>query len=191
LALGSHLGKYHSFWKLRDGRRVLLRPIVPEDEPLWLEMFQKFSDEAIRYRFFEQLKDTPHHVRMRYCDIDYDKEMAIVAELTEKGQKKILGVARLCMESDKKTGEIAFIVADPYQGLGLGTKMVDYVIRICKDLGLQSVYAVMLPDNLKAIRLAKKLGFVTSRLNDGMIKATLSLVGESRESGHSKATGSE
>ncbi len=179
MSLGSHLGKYRSFWKLRDGRRVLLRPIRPEDELLWLEMFQKFSDEAIRYRFFEQLKDTPHHVRMRYCDIDYDKEMAIIAELTEEGRKKILGVARLCMESDKKTGEIAFIVADPYQGLGLGTKMVDYVIKICKDLGLKSVYAVIMPDNLKAIGLAKKLGFAITRSDDGMIKATVNLAGES------------
>jgi acetyltransferase len=182
LAADAYPKEYVTSWRLRDGREVVLRPIKPQDEALWLEMFQRFSDEAIRFRFFEQLKDTPHEVRMRYCDIDYDKEMAIVAELAEEGRKKILGVARLCMQSDKKTGEIAFIVADPYQGLGLGTKMVAYVIGICRKLGLESVYAIMLPDNPKAIRLAKKLGFITTRLNDGTVKATLHL-GQSAPSG--------
>lgn len=183
MAAGSYPKEYVTSWRLRDGREVVLRPIKPQDERLWFEMFQKFSDEAIRYRFFEQLKDTPHEVRMRYCDIDYDKEMAIVAELTEEGRKKILGVARLCMQADKKTGEIAFIVADPYQGPGLGTKMVDHVIGICRKLGLESVYATMLPDNVKAIKLAKKLGFITTRADDGTVKATLYL-GQSAPSGN-------
>ncbi len=174
--------KYETCWNLRDGRVVLLRPIRPEDEPLWLEMFQKFSDEAIRYRFFEIMKDTSHKVRARYCDIDYDKEMAIVAELAEEGSRKILGVVRLSMEPDKKTGEIAFIVADPYQGLGLGAKFVDYMIEIARDLRLESIYGIMLPDNLKAIRLAKKMGFIITHLKDGTTQATLNLKEEPRES---------
>jgi len=167
--------KYETYWKLRDGRTVLLRPIKPEDEPLWLEMFQQFSDEAIRYRFFELLKHTPHGVRARYCRIDYDKEMAIVAELDEVGRRKILGVVRLSIETDRKTGEIAFIVADPYQGLGLGTKFVEYMIEIARDLRLKTIYGVMLSDNVKAIRLASKLGFTSTRLPDGTVKVELNL----------------
>jgi len=84
------------------GRTVLLRPIKPEDEPLWLEMFRKFSDEAIRYRFFEMIKNPSHEVRMRYCNIDYDKEIAIVAELTEEERKQIMGVVRLSMEPERE-----------------------------------------------------------------------------------------
>ncbi len=126
--------KYETLWKLRDGRTVLLRPIRPEDEPLWLEMFQNFSEESIRYRFFQIIKDTPHETRVRYCNIDYDREIAIVPELTEEGRRKILGVVRVSIEPDGKAGEIAFIVADPWQGLGLGTKLVDYAIEICKDM---------------------------------------------------------
>ncbi|MGF3522733.1 MAG: acetate--CoA ligase alpha subunit, partial [Candidatus Bathyarchaeia archaeon] len=116
--------KYEKLWSLKNGETVLLRPIKPEDEPLWLEMFQSLSEESIRYRFFQLLKDTPHEVRVRYCNIDYDREIAIVAELTEKGQRQILGVTRLSIEPDGKSGEIAFLVADQWQGLGLGTKMV-------------------------------------------------------------------
>jgi acetyltransferase len=167
--------KYETLWRLRDGRTVILRPIKPEDEPLWLEMFQNFSEESIRYRFFQILKDTPHETRVRYCNIDYDREIAIVAELTEEGRKRILGVARVSIEPDGKTGEIAFIVADPWQGLGLGTKLVDYVLEICADMKLETIYAIMLADNYRAMGLMKKMGFTVKYMDDGTVKGTLDL----------------
>jgi acetyltransferase len=167
--------KYETVWRLRDGRDVLLRPIKPEDEPMWLEMFQNFSEESIRYRFFQIIKDTPHETRVRYCNIDYDREIAIVAELTEKWRRRILGVVRVGIEPDGKAGEIAFIVADPWQGLGLGTKLVDYAIEVCKDMKVESLYAIMLPDNYRAISLMKKMGFGITYLEDGTAKGTLNL----------------
>ena len=85
-----------------------------------------------------------------------------------------MGVVRLIIEPDEKTGEIAFIVADPWQGLGLGSKMVDYMIEICKDKGLETVYAFMLPDNRRAINLLKKMGFTLEESQD-VTKATLNL----------------
>ncbi|MEM2971216.1 MAG: bifunctional acetate--CoA ligase family protein/GNAT family N-acetyltransferase [Candidatus Bathyarchaeia archaeon] len=167
--------KYETLWKMRDGRQVLLRPIKPEDEPLWLEMFRNFSEESIRYRFFQIIKDTPHEIRVRYCNIDYDREIAIIAELTENGQRKILGVTRVILEPDKKSGEMAFIVADPWQGLGLGTKMVDYVIEICRDIGVETLYSIILPDNQRAINLVKKMGFTVKYCEDGLVRTVLDL----------------
>jgi len=205
LVISPYPKKHEALWKLRDGRTVLLRPIKPEDEPLWLEMFKNFSEESIRYRFFEIIRDTPHEVRVRYCNIDYDREIAIVAELTEKGRRKILGVVRLINEPDGKNGEIAlaeltekgrrkilgvvrlinepdgkngeiaFIVADPWQGLGLGTKMVDYMIEICKDRGLEKIYGIMLPDNRRAISLMRKMGAKIQYLDDGTVKGLIDL----------------
>ena len=170
--------KYETLWKLRDGRTVLLRPIKSEDEPLWLEMFQNFSEESIRYRFFQIIKDTPHEVRVRYCNIDYDREIAIVPELTEEGRRKILGVVRVSIEPDGKIGEIAFIVADPWQGLGLGTKLVDYAIEICKEREIETLYAIILPDNYRAMNLMKKMGFTLSYMEDGNVKGILNLIEE-------------
>jgi acetyltransferase len=158
---------------LRDGRTVLLRPIKPDDESLWLDMFQNFSEESVHNRFFYMIKDTPHAVRVRYCDIDYSRELAIVAELKEERQR-ILGVVRLTIDSDQKTGEVAFIVADPWQGLGLGSKMVDYMIEICKDIGLESIYALVLPENCRTINLLKRRGFII-KYTDDVAKATLNL----------------
>jgi acetyltransferase len=167
--------KYETLWALKNGREVLLRPIKPEDEPLWLEMFQSFSDESIRYRFFQILKDTPHEVRVRYCNIDYDREIAIVAELTEEDRKRILGVGRLSIEPGGKSGELAFIIGDQWQGLGLGTKIVDYTIEIAKEMGIETIYAIMLPDNYRALNLTKKMGFKLEYLDDGTVKGILDL----------------
>jgi len=175
LVISPYPKKYELLWTLRNGQTVLLRPIKPEDEPMWLEMFQNFSEESIRYRFFQILKDTPHETRVRYCNIDYDREIAIVPELTEDGRRRILGVTRVGIEPDGKKGEIAFIVADPWQGLGLGTKMVDYVLEICKDMKIETVYAIILPDNYRAINLMKKMGFTTAYAGDGTVRATLNL----------------
>ncbi len=151
--------KYEILWLLKNGQEVLLRPIKPEDEPMWLEMFQSFSEESIRYRFFQMLKDTPHEVRVRYCNVDYDREVAIVAEMVENGKRKILGVSRVSIETDGKSSEMAFIVSDYWQGLGLGTKMVDYALDIAKEKGVENVYAIMLPDNYRALSLDQENGF--------------------------------
>lgn len=175
LVISSYPKKYETLWRLRDGRTVLLRPIRSEDEPLWLEMFQNFSQQSIRYRFFELINDTPHEIRIRYCNIDYDREIAIVAELTEEGHRKIAGVVRLIMEPDKKMGEIAIIVADPWQNLGLGSKMMDHMIEICKDKKLEVVYGEMLKENCRAIDLMKRMGFTIQNLDEDTVKVTLNL----------------
>jgi acetyltransferase len=167
--------KYEKLWTLNNGQDVLLRPIKPEDEPMWLEMFQNLSEESIRYRFFQMLKDTPHEVRVRYCNIDYDREIAIVAEQTQEGRRKILGVSRLSIEPDGKSGELAFLVSDRWQNQGLGTKMVDYVLDIAKEMGVEEVYSIMLLDNYRALSLTKKMGFELEYLSDGTVRGTLSL----------------
>jgi acetyltransferase len=178
LVISPYPKKYELFWTLENGQQVLLRPIKPEDEPMWLEMFQNFSEESIRYRFFGMLKDTPHEVRVRYCNIDYDREIAIVAETTIEGRRRILGVTRLSVESDGKSGELAFVVGDKWQNLGLGTKMVDYVLDIAKDMGVETAFSIMLQDNYRALSLTKKMGFTLEYCTDGTVKGVLDLKDE-------------
>jgi acetyltransferase len=175
LIISPYPKRYEMVWRMRDGRDVLFRPIKPEDEPMWLEMFQNFSEESIRYRFFEIIKDTPHEVRIRYTNIDYDRELGLVAVLQEGDRQRILGVVRLIEDPDGKRGEIAFIIADPWQGLGLGSKMMDYMIEISIERGLEELYGEMLPDNYPAQRLVEKMGFTLKRTRDGLIEITLNL----------------
>jgi acetyltransferase len=176
--------KYEVLWTLKNGQEVLLRPIKPEDEPMWLEMFQNFSEESIRYRFFQMLRDTPHEVRVRYCNIDYDREIAIVAETTTEGRRKLLGVTRLSIDPDGKGGELAFIVGDKWQNLGLGTKIVDYTLEIAKEMGVENIFSIMLTDNYRAISLTRKMGFNLEYLDDNTVKGTLDLSEEIFEARH-------
>jgi acetyltransferase len=175
LVISPYPEKYISLWKLRDGRTVILRPIKPEDEPLWLEMFHNFSQESVHFRVFQTIIDPPHEYSVRYCNIDYDRELAIVAEIEEDGKRKMLGVVRLNISPSEKTGEISFIVTDTMQGQGLGSKMVDYMIEISKDKKLEIINAIMLPDNYKAIKLLGEMGFTIESMDDGTQKATLDL----------------
>jgi acetyltransferase len=175
LVISPYPKKYEARWTMRSGQEVLLRPIKPEDEPLWLEMFKGFSEESIRYRFFQVIKDTPHEVRVRYCNIDYDREIAIVAELVDGGKKRFLGVCRVSLEPDRKSGELAIIVTDEYQGAGLGTKMVDYALEVAADMNVETVYSFMLPDNYRAQALMRKMGFELEDLEDGTVRASVDL----------------
>jgi acetyltransferase len=86
-----------------------------------------------------------------------------------------LGVGRLSIEPNGKSGELAFIIGDQWQGLGLGTKIVDYVLEIAKEMGVETVYAIMLPDNYRALNLTKKMGFKLEYLDDGTVKGILDL----------------
>lgn len=175
LVISPYPQKYTSLWKLRDGRKVILRPIKPEDEPLWLEMFHNFSEESIHFRLFQTIIQPAHEYSARYCNIDYDRELAIVAEIEEDGKRKMLGVVRLNLDTSGKSGEISFIVTDTWHGQGLGSKMVDYMIEISKDKKLETIHAIMLPDNYKAIKLLREMGFTVESMDDGTQRATLDL----------------
>ncbi len=158
--------KYIRLWRLRDGREVLLRPIKPEDEPLEYELIKGLSEETSRFRFFQVVKEVTHEMLVRFCNIDYDREIAIIAEYNQDGRKRNVGVGRLIIEPDRKRGEFAVLVADDFQGKGLGTKLTDMLIEIALEKDLSSIYGVVLPENAKMIGLCKKLGFEIKHKGD-------------------------
>ena len=167
--------KYTANWKLKNGIPVILRPIKPEDETLLDELFQSFSKETMRFRFFQIIKEMPHETLTRYCNIDYDREIAIVAEAKEGNERKIVGVARLIIQPGRKHGEFAVAVGDQWQGLGLGSRLVDYIIEIGKDMALEKISGDILLNNLKMVRLCTKKGFKMEPIDEEMTKATLDL----------------
>ena len=151
--------KYIRFWRLRDGRQVLLRPIKPEDEPLEYELIRGLSEESSKFRFFQVIREITHEMLVRFCNIDYDREMAIIAEYNQEGKRRNVGVGRLIIQPDRRKGEFAVLVADDFQGKGLGTKLVDMLIEVAIEKGLESIYGIILPENIRMIRLCEKLGF--------------------------------
>ena len=124
--------EYERTVQMKGGRSVLLRPIRPEDEPMQEEMFRTFSTETKRFRFFGPIKEATHEMLVRYTQIDYDREIAIIAELTEEGRKKMAGVVRLIADPYNETAEYAIVIGDPWQGQGLGTIMTPLHFGNCQ-----------------------------------------------------------
>ena len=178
LVIAPYPKKYITQWKLNDGTLVLLRPIKPEDEAMFNELFKSLSEETMRFRFFEIIKEMSHETLTRYCNLDYDREIAIVAEL-QKDERKIIGVARLISEPDGRCGEFAVVVGDKWQGLGLGSKLINYIIEIGKDMGLKEVFGYVISNNYKMINLCTKIGFRMERFDEEMTKARLDLADSS------------
>jgi acetyltransferase len=137
---------------------VLLRPIRPEDDAIWLEMFNNFSEESKRFRFFHIVKEMPKEKRIRYLFNDYDREIAIVATIKENNVEKMLGVARMTGDADGETAEFSIILLDDWQSVGLGEEMYDHIIAIAKQKGWKKMVAQVMVDNIKMVNLFKKKG---------------------------------
>lgn len=167
--------RYVQPWRCRDGRPVLLRPIRPEDEPLERDLIAGLSPESSRYRFFYIIKDITHDMLSRFCNIDYGREIAIIAEYTAAEKPRNVGVGRLIMEPGTDTGEFATLVADDFQDVGLGHKLTDVLIGIAQERGLKSMYGVILKDNTRMMGLARALGFKLETLSADEVRATLDL----------------
>ena len=117
--------------QLRDGTEVVLRPIKPEDEPIWNRFHATCSIESLRSRFRYLFKAT-HETASRFCFLDYDREMAVVAELRQSGQPMFLGVAHLMADPDHEEAEYAALVADQWQNQGLGSLLTDACLNIAR-----------------------------------------------------------
>ena len=175
LIISPYPTRYMSHWRLPDGSDVLLRPIRPEDEPLEHEMLTSLSAKTLKERFFQPIKQITHEMHVRLCNIDYEREMAIVAEIRDGDKKRLIGIGRLIMEPDLKKGEFAVIVHDAYQGKGLGYKLVDTVIGIGHEKGVEEIYGFVLSDNMNMLNMSRKLGCSIEPLEDGITKVTLRL----------------
>ncbi|MDP3043054.1 MAG: bifunctional acetate--CoA ligase family protein/GNAT family N-acetyltransferase [bacterium] len=159
LVISPYPKEYIGRFKMKNNKTALLRPIRPEDEPLEAALIKTFSKETQRQRFFGQIKDITHEMLVRYTQIDYDREMAIVAEITEKGEKKFAGVSRLIADSYGETAEFAVAVGDPWHFQGLGKKLTDYILDIAKQRKIKKVCAQFLKDNKIMRHILEKRGF--------------------------------
>ncbi len=159
LAIKPYPEEYVKKVNLSDGNDVTFRPIKPEDEPLWTELLASCSKESIysRFRYFFQWDS--HEVAARYCYIDYDREIAIVAEIVENGVRKLVGVGRLIADPDHETVEYAILILDSYQNKDLGGILTDYCFEIAKKWGLKKIVAQTTADNKRMIAVFQKRGF--------------------------------
>jgi acetyltransferase len=166
LIIAPYPNQYENHWMLRDGTPVLLRPMKPEDEPLVSAFLQKCSSETIFFRYFRYIKQWTHEMLIRFTQNDYDREVGIMAVGQPPGPEVMMGVSRLFMAADRSSAEFAIIVGDPWQGKGLGPKLVEQVIAIARDQGVKVLVGDVLTQNQPMLELAKKVGFTCRRTED-------------------------
>lgn len=161
---------------LRDGSACLLRPILPEDEPLLQQFIQRVSKEDLYYRYFSEINEFTHEDLAKMTQIDYEREMAFVAVQSTPQGEAILGVTRALIDPDNIEAEFAVLVRSDRNGLGLGFILLDKLIRYARQRQLQRLLGITMPTNRGMIALARKVGFkVEILLEDGIVNLSLPL----------------
>lgn len=178
LVISPYPKEYTYAFRLKNNKKVIIRPIRPEDEPMEAEMFATFSQETMRHRFFQDIKEISHELLTRYTQIDYDREIALIAELTVGKKKKMIGVARLVSDPLSAIGEFAIVVGDPWHFRGLGNRFTDLILEIAKQRGIKKVYAKYLKSNLPMENIFVKRAFNISALDKKTNYAELVLSNE-------------
>jgi len=181
LSIRPYPTKYVGAWKMKDGSAVCIRPIRAEDEPLMVKFHETLSERSVYQRYLHMMKlsQRVEHDRLtRICFIDYDREMALVAEQkdTKTGEAQIIAVGRLKRSHGVNEAEFAIIVTDEYQGRGLGAELLRRLLEVARDDKLAKVVGDVLPDNLAMQRICERAGFRLKRsVDDPVVKVELEM----------------
>lgn len=167
--------KYIEEWTMNNEQTVTIRPIRPEDEPLAFEFFDTFSEETARSRFFRPIRKFTHEDMVKFTNIDYRREIGLVAVLKEGKEEKIIGMSSLSIDPEEYSGEIAVVVGDPWQRFGLGEKLVDSIIGVAKDKGVECVRGMVLENNYPMLNLLEKLGFELKESEEDIVEGIFKL----------------
>lgn len=144
---------------LRDGTRIVIRPIRPEDREIEKEFVQNLSDESRYFRFLNAIRELSERMLNRFTRIDYQREMALIAVIRE-GEKEIeIGVARYIVNPDGRSCEFAIVIADAWQHRGIGSQLMAQLMEAARKRGLQTMEGLVLAGNHKMLSLMTALGF--------------------------------
>src|SRR5579872_2692720 len=171
--------QYVSEWLANDAEKFTIRPIKPDDEPLMVTLNHELSDRSIYLRYFHPIRldvRIAHERLTRKCFIDYDRELALVAENSEGGARHIAGVARMVRNHADRGAEVAFIVADKYQHRGLGSHLLDCLIAVARRENIAYLEGAMLAENHNMKDLFLRAGFRFGVPTNGTVEAKLKLM---------------
>ena len=158
----------------KTGEELSVRPIRATDEEMLSDMFYDLSDQAIINRFFSMLKSMPHRKLQEFCVIDYEKEISMVVLGGESPNQKVVGLGSYHLSPATHRAEIAFLVADAWQGKGIGTFLMQLLVKIARAKNFKGLTAEVMRDNVAMIALMHKAGVPTkSQSVDGSYLFTM------------------
>lgn len=161
----------------RDGATVLLRPILPADEPRLRDFLYSLSERTLYKRYLRVVNCLPHEDMRYYLDVDYIANYALVAESAPEGRApELVGIAQYVADPSTRGAETAFVVRDDWQGRGLGSLLLAHLIAIARENGIPSLEADVMADNAAMLHVFHKCGLpVQSRLEDRVYRLHIPL----------------
>lgn len=145
--------------RARNGRMILIRPILPDDERIVQAFVRNLSPRSRYQRFHNALKELSPELLHRATHVDYDRHLALIAETFDDALETEIGAARYVLRRDGASGEFAVAVSDAWQGQGLGKALLEKLIAAARERGLQRLEGEVLHDNKPMLTLAGRLGF--------------------------------
>ena len=167
--------------QLADGTNIMIRPIRPEDAEMEQEFVRNLSRESRYMRFMQSLRELTPDMLVRFTQIDYDREIAFVGIAREDGVDKEVGVCRYSINPDRQSCEFALVIADSWQGRGLGGLLMETLIDTARGRGLNTIIGEVLAENAGMLRLMSRLGFERhkSDMDDSVVVVTKRLANTS------------
>jgi acetyltransferase len=179
LAIRPYPIQYVGTWTAKDKTKVTVRPILPEDESLLVKFHAILSDRTVFMRYLQpmMLQQRVMHERLaRISHVDYDREIALVAETTDsEGERAIMGVVRLSKIHGTNEARLSILIGDPYQGIGLGEELVRRAVDVARQEKMSRLSAILTADNQVMRHIFEKLGFQIEPLDEKVVVATLNL----------------
>lgn len=162
LVISPYPDQFEEHTRTSVGIDIFVRPIRPEDAPLLVGLFESLSPRSVYLRFFSPMKRLPHSMLALFTQIDYDRHIALVA--MSESKEEMLGVARIIYANDLKEAEFSVVVADQWQGKGIGAALLQRCLSIARDQGLENVTGFVLAENTQMLALGKKMGFKSKKV---------------------------
>ena len=180
LAIRPYPVEYEQWSTSSNDEKILLRPILPEDEPKHADFIRHVSKEDLYRRFFTEVGEFNHEALANLTQIDYDREMAFVAVADINGQQSIIGVSRALINPDNTDAEFAVLIRTDQKGKGLGKLLMQRIIDYCRQKGTIQMSGMTMPTNSGMLGLARKMGFkVDIHFEDGIADMVLPLTDDS------------
>jgi RimJ/RimL family protein N-acetyltransferase len=161
--IGEYPKELEAYRTTKAGLEIDLRPIKISDEPLLKDLFYSLSDNSMYRRFMSHRQDMPHERLQEFVVIDYNKEVSIVATINQNDNEIIVGLGQYIMLPNAHVAEIAFVVGDKYQNMGIGSELLSYLTYLAKKQGLLGFTAEVLVENSPMLHLFEKMGFFINK----------------------------
>ena len=150
------LEDYKTHMTLKNGKIIAVRPLVPSDELSYRNFYYSLKEETVYYRFFQKIRIFSHAMAQEHwATVDYKKNISVIGLIEQKGHKDIMAIASYA-EAENNRAEVAFVVHDDFQGMGIASFLLEIMEKIAKKNNYKGFSAIVLPDNRSMIHVFKK-----------------------------------